>query len=63
MAVTFQLLSTGQQEDKEFHTCFFTQNLLKPLIKSDNKTNKPKRSCEFFSIRCKLQLLVQLIKS
>lgn len=43
MAVTFQLLFTGQHEDKAFHRCFFAQYLLKPLIKSDNKTNKQKK--------------------
>lgn len=43
MAVTFQLLFTGQLEDRTFHRRFFTQYSLKPLIKSDNKTNKQKK--------------------
>lgn len=62
MAVIFQLLSTGQHEDKAFHTCFITRYLLKPLIKSDNKANKQKRSCEFFSLAVIMWLLVILIK-
>lgn len=64
MVVTFQLLFTGQHEDKAFHRCFFTQYLLKPLIKSDNKTNKQtKKSCEFFSLAVNMQLIVVLVKT
>lgn len=48
MAVTFQLLFTGQLEDRTFHRRFFTQYSLKPLIKSDNKTNKQKKILCFF---------------
>lgn len=63
MAVTFQLLFTGQLEDKAFHRCFFTQYSLQPLIKSANKTNKQKRSCEFFSLAVIMQLIEGLIKN
>lgn len=41
----------------------FLPPVLKPLIKSDNKTNKQKRSCEFFSLAVNMQLLEIQIKN